>query len=152
MTQAFEWSNAELGRVYAAAYQGRAARLCLAQNPGSLTKASTTSQWDAAEITGQASDGYARVTWTVPSGAYNATTGDFRSPVQVATFQADADGFGLTWDTVYLVFGTTTGGTTTWDTHVAGIHTEIPAAALAPGQPRTYRVFLSCDDAIVLAG
>lgn len=152
MTAVFQWSNTELGRVYGAAYQGRSARLCLAQNPGSLTKASTRTQWDAAEITAQASEGYARATWTIPAGAYNSTTGDFRSPAQLATFTADADGLGLAWDTVYLVLGTTVGGVTTWDTHVAGIYVEAPTIALAPGQPRSYEVVLPVDDITTLAG
>ena len=34
-------SPGELGRVWGAAYQGLTARLCLALNTGSLTKAST---------------------------------------------------------------------------------------------------------------
>lgn len=152
MTLVFQWSNAELGRVHAAAYQGRTARLCLAANPGSLTKASTTSQWDAAEITAQAGDGYARVEWVVPAGSYNNLTGDFRTPQQLATFQADADGLGLTYDTAYLVLGTTSGGSTTWDAHVAGIYVESPNVALSPGQPRSYEVFLLCDDVVTLAG
>jgi hypothetical protein len=140
---AFEWSNAELARVYTAAYQGRTARLCCAQNPGSLTKASTTAQWDAVEISG---NGYARVIWTVPAGGYSSDTGDWRSPEQVATITASSGGVGLTWNTAYLVLGTTVSGTTTWDTHVAGIFTETPNVALSPGQPRIYRVSLHTDD------
>lgn len=146
MSVAFQWSNAELARVYTAAYQGRTARLCLAQNSGALTKASTTAQWDAVEITAQAGEGYAREVWTIPAGAYNAATGDVRSAQQRAEFEADSDGLGLTWDTAYLVLGTTVSSVTTWDTHVAGIYVESPAVALSPGQPRIYDVSLHTDD------
>lgn len=146
----FQWANAELGRVFAAAYQGRAARLCLATNPGSLTRNSTTAQWDAAEISAQASEGYARVTWTIPAGAYSNTTADFRSPVQLATFQATAEGLGLTYDSVYLVLGTIAGQSTTWDTNIAGLYVEAPTIALTPGQPRSYNINLICDDIITV--
>lgn len=151
MAVAFQWSNAELERVYTAAYEGRTARLCLAVNPGSLTKASTTEDWDDAEITAQASEGYERVEWVVPAGSYNNLTADFRSPQQLATFTADADGLGLEWDTAYLVFGTTVDEVTTWDEHVAGIYVEAPAVALSPGQFRSYDISLHTDDITTFA-
>jgi len=152
VTVPFQWANAELGRVYVAAYQGRRARLCLAINPGTLTRNSTTAQWDAAEIAGQAGEGYARVEWTIPAGAYSNTTADFRSPVQLATFLADADGLGLQWDSVYLVLGTLSGGVTTWDTNIAGYYPEAPTIALSPSQPRSYNVQLITDDIITISG
>ena len=149
--QAMQWSNAELARVHAAAYQGRTARLCLASNTGGLTKASTTSQWDALEITSQAASGYARVVWTIPAGAYDAGSGTFKTVEQLCTFQATGGGLGLTWDSVYLVLGTTTGGATTWDTAIAGLYMESPNIALAPGTPRGYRVSTMIDDITALA-
>lgn len=151
MAVPFQTSDAELGRVFAAAYQGRVARACLASNPG-LTKNSTTAQWDAAEISAQASEGYARVQWTIPAGAYDTATGRFRSPQQLATFQAAANGLGLTYDTLYVVLGTAGGGgTVTWDTSPAMIFTENPTIALSPGEPRSYRVRLLVDDITTVA-
>jgi|GEM_PF-1190408 len=151
MTTSFQWSNAELGRVYSAAYQGRVIRACLATNTGSLTINSTTAQWDAAEITAQAADGYERVIWTLPAGSYDDGAGQFLSPNNLTTFQADADGLGLTFDTVYLVGGTVSNNVTTWDTHVSGVYTESPSIALSPGEPRSYDLFLLVDDVTTIA-
>jgi hypothetical protein len=138
--------------VFAAAYQGRVVRACLATNAGSLTKNSTTAQWDAAEISAQASEGYARVQWTIPAGAYDAATGRFRSPQQLATFTAAANGLGLTYDTLYIVLGTAGGGgAVTWDATVAMLHVEAPSIALSPGEPRSYRVRLLTDDITTVA-
>jgi len=152
MAVPFQTSDAELGRVFAAAYQGRVVRACLATNSGTLTKNSTTAQWDAAEISAQASEGYARVQWTIPAGAYDAATGRFRSPQQLATFTAAANGLGLTYDTLYIVLGTAGGGgAVTWDTTVAMLHVEAPSIALSPGEPRSYRVRLLTDDITTVA-
>lgn len=152
MALPFQTSDGELARVFAAAYQGRVARACLATNTGSLTKNSTTAQWDAAEISAQASEGYARVQWTIPAGAYDAATGRFRSPQQLATFTAAANGLGLTYDTLYIVLGTAGGGgAVTWDTTVAMLHVEAPSIALSPGEPRSYRVRLLIDDITTVA-
>jgi hypothetical protein len=118
-----QWSNAELLRVHAVAYQGRKARLCLAINSASLTKDSTTAQWDAVEISSQASNGYAKVEW-----------------------------LGLQFDTAYLVLGTASGGTTTWDTTVAGILPMLPEdQTLSPGQPLSIEVFTMVDDITTVA-
>jgi hypothetical protein len=142
MAAPFLWSNAELARVYAAAYQGREARLCLANNTGSLTANSTTAQWDAAEITSQAANGYARYTWTLPAATYKNTTLRIETALETAAFQAASSGSGLNYDSVYLVLGTGS----TWDTHIAGLFVESPTIALAPGQPRAYKIKLICDD------
>lgn len=150
MASAFQWSNAELARVYASAYQGRLARLCAAQVTSSLTVNSTTAQWDAAEITSQAADGYARVQWTLPAGSYNNSLLRFQTPTNTATIQATAGGLGIMYDTIYLVFGTQSGSTVTWDANVAAIFTHNPTIALAPGEPRSYKIFLVCDDITTL--
>ena len=150
MASAFQWSNAELGRVYAAAYQGRRARLCAAIATSGLTVNSTTAQWDAAEISSQAANGYARVQWTLPAGSYSSANTRFETATSTATIQATASGLGLNYDTIYLVFGTVSGGVTTWDANVAGIFTHNPTVALAPGEPRSYKVFLVCDDITTL--
>jgi hypothetical protein len=150
MATAFQWSNAELARVYSAAYQGRIARLCAAQATTGLTVNSTTAQWDAAEITSQAANGYARVQWTLPAGSYNNALLRYQTTTNTATFQASASGLGLMYDTIYLVFGTQSGSTVTWDTNVGAIYTHNPTIALAPGQPLAYKVFLICDDVTTL--
>lgn len=147
-----EWSNAELLRVHTVAYQGRRARLCLAINSASLTKDSTTAQWDAVEITSQASNGYARAIWTLPAGAYSNSMGMVQGTGYLATFQASQNGLGLTFDTAYLVLGTLSGGTTTWDTNIAGILQILPQdQALSPGQPLSIEVFTLCDDITTVA-
>lgn len=139
---AFQWSNAELGRVYAAAYLGRNARLCLANATSGLTLNSTTAAWDAAEITSQAANGYARYTFTLAAGSYDSASQRFQTPVVTATFQAIASGSGLTYDSVYLVLGS--------DTNIAGLWTEAPNIVLAPGQPRAYNIRFVCDDITTL--
>ena len=152
MTLAMQWSNAELARVHAVSYQGRQARLCLAINSAALTKESTTAQWDAVEITSQAADGYARVVWTLPASAYSAALGMAQGTGYLATFQGTENGLGLTFDTVYLVLGTLSGGVTTWDTHVAGILPVPPSnQAISPGQPISFEVFSLVDDITTVA-
>lgn len=147
-----EWSNAELARVHAVAYQGRRARLCLAINSAALTKESTTAQWDAVEISSQAADGYARVVWTLPAGAYSSTFGLVQGAGNLSTFQASPGGIGLQFDTAYLVLGTLNGGNTTWDTHLAGILPILPGdQALSPGQPLSIEVFTLVDDITTVA-
>jgi hypothetical protein len=152
MTLAMEWSNAELARVHAVAYQGRRARLCLAINSTALTKESTTAQWDAVEISSQAADGYARVVWTLPAGAYSSALGMVQGTGNLSTFQATSGGIGLEFDTAYLVLGTLSGGTTTWDTHVAGVLPMLPEdQTLSPGQPLSIEVFTLVDDITAVA-
>jgi hypothetical protein len=129
-------------RSFTGLYATKRARLCLANNTTGLTVASTTAQWDAAELTG---NGYARFEWTVPAGAYNATTLRFEAPAQLAQFQASAGGAGLTWNTAYLVFGTLSGGVTTWQTGVSYLVVESPNIVLSPGEPRGYNVQLLTD-------
>ena len=150
MATAFQWSTNELARVYATAYQGRVARLCLAIATSGLSVDSTTAAWDAAEITSQAANGYARAQWTLPAGSYNTALARFQTAVNPATFQATAAGLGINYDSVYLVLGTTSGGSITWDTNIAGLFTENPSIGLAPGEPRTYKVFFVADDITAL--
>lgn len=136
----------EAGRMFANDYAGKRARLCLANNTTSLGLASTTAQWDAAEISG---NGYARVEWTIPSGSYNSTTERFEVAAQAAAFTASSGGSGLSWNTVYLVLGTISGGVTTWFTGVSYLLVESPTVALSPGEPRTYNVVLFTDGFVV---
>lgn len=136
----------EAGRMFANDYAGKRARLCLANNAGSLGVDSTTAQCDGAEISG---NGYARVEWTIPSGSYNATNERFEAAVQAAVFTASSLGVGLAWNFVYLVLGTVANGVTTWNTGVSYILVENPSVALSPGEPRTYNVTLFTDGFLV---
>lgn len=133
-------------KIWTATYQGKRARLCLAVNSGGLSAGSTTAQWDAAEISG---NGYARYQWTLPAGSYNSTSGRFEAPYQFCSFQASANGVGLTWNTAYIVLGTISGSSTTWDTGIAFLLVESPNVALYPGEPRTYEVRLYADGFVV---
>lgn len=99
--------------TYAGTFAGKAMKACLALSNGSLTDASTVAQWDAQKLSG---NGYSDFIWTLPAGSFNATTGRFEAPSQLATFAASAGGAGLTWNALYLVAGTINGGTTTWET------------------------------------
>ncbi len=139
----------ETGRLFANSYAGKKARLCLAVNTGSLSAASTTAQWDAAELTG---NGYARYEWTVPSGSYSSTTERFEVPAQLCEFSASSGGAGLNWNTAYLVIGTIGGGgAVTWNTGVSFVLTESPNIVLSPGEPRSYNVLLFTDGFLVAA-
>lgn len=142
MTITFETSDAELVRMHNAGRSGMRARMCLAQNSGGLTRNSTTAQWDAAEITAQAADGYARVEWTVPTAAMVPAIGMAQSVVQVVTFQASPSGLGLEFDSAYLVLGTVSGGTTTWLTHITDLFTFSPSKALTAGEPFPLEFFM----------
>jgi hypothetical protein len=147
MASAYQIPNAELIRVYAAAYQGLTARACLAENPGTLTKDSTTAQWDAVEITSQAAHGYARVVWTQPVTTYDNAPGQARTATQDLTFQASEAGLGMSDNTLYIVLGTTSGGVTTWFTNPSAVYSfAAPGVALAPGQPKVYRDYSIIDD------
>jgi hypothetical protein len=130
------------GLTFTSQFAGKKARLCLALNTSGLTDAATTAQWDAVELSG---NGYARYIWTVPAGAYNSTTLRFEAAAQLCQFQASSGGAGLTWNTAYLVFGTESGGVTTWQTGVSFILVESPNITLAPGEPRGYNVQILAD-------
>jgi hypothetical protein len=139
----------EAARLFAGDYAGKKARLCLATatagNPGI---SSTTAQWDTVERSG---NGYARCEWTIPAGSFNATADRFEAGSQVCTFTASAGGAGLTWNTAYLVIGTISGSTVTWNTGVSFLLTESPSISLAAGASRNYTVQLFTDGFTVTA-
>jgi hypothetical protein len=145
MTITFETSDAELLRVHQTSYQGRSARMCLAVNPGTLTKNSTTAEWDAAEISG---NGYSRFEWTIPAAAIVPALGMVQSTMQVVTFQASAGGIGLQFDTAYLVLGS--GGT--WNTSVSQVYKFSPSKALTAGEPIAFEYSMFTDDITVIPG
>jgi hypothetical protein len=149
MASAMTQTPYEAGRLFANDYAGKKARLCLAvASSGSPGLTSTTAQWDAAELSG---NGYARAEWTIPSGAYNGTTERFQADAQLAEFTASAGGAGLTWNSVYLVIGTISGSTVTWNTGVSFVLTESPSVTMAAGETRGYNVTLFTDGFLVNA-
>jgi hypothetical protein len=139
----------EAGRMFANDYAGKRARLCLANTAsGSPGINSTTAQWDAVELSG---NGYSRSEWTIPSGSYNSTTERFEAAAQLCQFTASSGGAGLSWNAVYLVIGTLSGSTTTWNTGVSFTLTESPNAVLSPGEVRSYNVLLYTDGFLLTA-
>jgi hypothetical protein len=135
----------EAGRMFANDYAGKKARLCLANtSSGSPGINSTTAQWDAAELSG---NGYARYEWTIPNGSYNGTTERWEAASQLATFSAT--GAGLSWNAAYLVIGTISGTTVTYNTGVSFILNESSAVTLAAGNSRGYSVLLFSDGFLV---
>jgi hypothetical protein len=129
-------SQAELGRVAEAAYEGKAYRVSLGyNNTTGLTANSTVAQWDAVKLSG---NGYADSTGTIGAGTYNATTARYELPQIAVTFTAS--GGNWTYDTLYVVI--TDGGTDV----VHSIVVENPTVTLVDGGSITYRVVLNTDD------
>lgn len=139
----------ETGRLFANDYASKKARLCLANtSAGSPGINSTTAQWDAAELSG---NGYARFEWTIPPGSYNSSTERWEASNQLAAFGATTGGSGLSWNAAYLVIGTISGSTTTWNTGVSFVLNESPSVSLAAGDIRGYYVQLFSDGFLVTA-
>ena len=139
----------EAGRLFAGDYAGKKARLCLANTTsGSPGINSTTAQWDAVELSG---NGYARYEWTIPTGSYNSTTERFEVAAQLCQFAASSGGAGLSWNAAYLVIGTISGSTVTWNTGVSFTLAESPNAVLSPGEVRSYNVTLYTDGFLLTA-
>jgi len=139
----------EAGRLFGGQYAGKKARLCLATTAaGSPGISSTTAQWDAVERSG---NGYARCEWTIPTGSFNATTDRFEAAAQSCQFTASSGGAGLTWNAVYLVLGTISGSSVTWNTGVSFVLAESPSVSLAAGDNRIYSVTLFTDGFAVTA-
>lgn len=146
MATAFTMTPFEAERYWSNLYAGKVARLSLAQNPGTLTASSTTAAWDAAEISG---NGYARYEWVLPAGSYNTVTERFEAPSQLCEFQASSSGTGLNWNTAYIVVGTGSVGSASWNTGVSFVLNESPSIALYPGEPRGYNILLFTDGFLV---
>ena len=131
----------EAGRLFANAYEGKAARLCLANTTtGSPGVNSTITQWDAVELSG---NGYARFEWTISAGSYNTTTERWEASSILATFTASAGGAGLSWNAAYLAVDSMDG--------VSFVLNESSTVTLAPGQTRGYAVLLFSDGFLVTA-
>lgn len=142
----FQMTPYEAGRYWANNYAGKVARLSLAVNPGTLSLLSTTAAWDAVELSG---NGYARHEWILPAGSYNSVTERFEAPTELCQFQASSSGTGLSWNIAYIVVGTGSIGSASWNSGVSFILTESPSIALYPGEPKGYSVRLFTDGFIV---
>jgi hypothetical protein len=139
----------EAARLFAGDYAGKKARLCLAAtSSGSPGLTSNTAAWDAVELSG---NGYARCEWTIPTGSFNSSTDRFEAGSQSCQFLATGGGAGLSWNAAYLVIGTISGASVTWNTGVSFVLGESSLATLAAGSSRTYTVNLFTDGFTVTA-
>lgn len=126
-------SQNELQRLAAAAYEGKSYRVSLANNTTGLTAESTTAAWDAVKLSG---NGYADVTGTIATGAYDSTDQRYEIPQIRADFTAS--GGSLTYNTVYVVIDSYTS--------VHSITVESPSVTLNDGTGVSYRIQLATDD------
>lgn len=126
-------SQKELKRQSEAALEGKAYRVFLATNTGSLTSESAYTAWHAEVPTGT---GYADVTGTIGSGSYNNTTARWEAPQITATFTCSGGSY--SWDTVCVRIGT--------ETYLHSIAVESPAITLASGQSKTYTLVFAVDN------
>jgi hypothetical protein len=149
MASAMTQTPYEAARMFANDYADKKARLCLANaTSGAPGINSTTAQWDAAELGG---NGYSRVEWTIPAGSYNNTTERYEVPARLAQFAASSGGAGFSWNRAYLVIGTISGNTVTWNTGVSFVLNESSTVTLAAGGSRGYIVTLFTDGFLVTA-
>jgi hypothetical protein len=131
-------SPAEMARVAAAAYEGRAVRVSLASvGTSGFTAANTTAEWDSLKISG---NGYTDFNTTVAVGGYDAVDGRYElgSSAGANTYiQAEftATGGSLTYDRIYVVIGS--------EIYIHSLLSESPAVTLAAGQTVLYRIQLA---------
>lgn len=137
MALACQISSSELLRMHSSAYEGKVIRFCLALNT-TLTIESTTAQWDAVELA--SANGYTRSIITIPSASYDSVIAMGKSSEMTVSFTAS--GVGFTYNRVYGVIGTVSGGVTTYNTFISFLFAESESKALAPGvsQPYPFRI------------
>lgn len=127
-----------MGRVAAAAYEGKTIRVSLASVGASgFTVNSTTANWDSVKLSG---NGYADFTTTVATGGYDATDNRYEMGATAGAntyvdAQFTATGGSLTFDRIYVVLQS--------GTSIHSLLTESPAVTLASGQSVTYRIQLA---------
>ena len=143
ISNAIEISQAELLRVAAAAYHGKSIRISLAYDPtNTLTTESTTAAYDALKLSG---DGYADITSTLGTGAYDSADGRHEIGTSSGADQYIAATFGpfsaaKTYDTIYYVIDS--------HTKVYGRRRELPEITVAAGQStRAYPFQIVVNDA-----
>lgn len=127
-------SQKELERQAALAFEGKAYEVFLATNSGSLTANSTYAAWQAVEVA--SANGYAPVTGTIGTGAWDAGDARYELPAITATFTSSGSGF--SYDTICVRIGT--------ETYLHSIIAESPSITLAAGQAKSYVITLVQDD------
>lgn len=127
-------SQKELQRQAALCFEGKAYEVFLATNSGTLNAQSTYSAWQAVEVA--SANGYAPVTGTVGTGAWDSGDARYEMPVITATFTSSGSGF--SYDTICIRIAT--------ETYLHSLIVESPSITLAAGQSKTYLITLAQDD------
>lgn len=128
---AFVITPGELEFEYSLALNGQTYKVFLATT-GSLTIASTVTQWETAELA--ATGGYAAVTGTIGAGSL-ASNGRWQAPVISGTF-GPATGAGFQFDAMVVKIGTTR-------TKPYAVNLYQTPIVLAAGQSRGFTITLS---------
>jgi hypothetical protein len=127
-------SQKELQRQAALCLEGRAYEVFLATNTGTLTANSTYAAWQAVEVA--SANGYAPVTGTIGTGAWDAGDARYELPAITATFTSSGSGY--SYNTICVRIGT--------ETYLHSIVAESPSITLAAGQSKSYVITLVQDD------
>lgn len=127
-------SQYELQRQAALAFEGKAYEVFLATNDGSLTANSTYAAWQAVEVA--SANGYAPVTGTLGTGAWDDGDARYELPSITATFASSGSGF--SYNTICVRIGT--------GTYLHSTVAESPSITLAAGQSKSYVITLVQDD------
>jgi hypothetical protein len=112
-------------------FEGKAYKLFLALNPGTLDAEDDLSAWEAAECSG---GGYAAQTGTIGAGAWNED--ESRYEPALLSITVTGSGAGFSFDAIVLKVGTTR-------TNVANITLLDNPVMLASGETRTYDLQLA---------
>ena len=127
-------SRYELQRQAAWAFEGKDYEIFLATNSGSLTADSTYTDWQAVEVA--SANGYAPITGTLGTGAWDTGDARYELPSVTATFTSSDAGF--YYDTICVRIGT--------EAYLHSLFTESPSIFLAAGQSKTYVITFVQDD------
>jgi hypothetical protein len=127
-------SQKELERQAGLCFEGEAYEVFLATNDGSLTANSTYAAWQAVEVT--SANGYAPVSGTLGTGAWDSTDARYELPAVTATFTSSGSGY--SYNTICVRIGT--------ETYLHSIVAESPSITLAAGQSKSYVITLVQDD------
>lgn len=139
-------SSRELQRIASTCYEGKRIRVSLASVQGSgATVESTRVTWDSLKTSG---GGYSDFTAVVATGAFDEADSRYEMGEETgantyidATFTAT--GVGFSFDRVYVVLGTISGGSVTEETYLHSLISESEAINLNSGASVTYRIQLA---------
>ena len=135
MTLTITITPKELERQAVAAFQGKPFKVFLAYNAAALLGISaTTAAWQALEL--PATGGYAPVTGSIGTGAYNTSLARYELPVITAQFTGAGTGF--VYDTLVVVIDNSS--------YPHSVTTVSPEQGLLAGQSRSYLIRLLQDD------